>query len=164
MKLYYGACWYSCMHCWNSIWNLYCNRRGFFYVKACMQNAIMRVVSCDKSLKNRLHEHMDYELKEEKTIFRNAFFPWKQDSRITLGRINIYDDNTFHLVTVFLETVSCAFGTGICNIHASCVNINGSFNCLCNIGYAGDGITCTGTLLIIISLLIVLELLRNLIG
>ncbi|XP_028415702.1 fibrillin-2-like [Dendronephthya gigantea] len=36
----------------------------------------------------------------------------------------------------------CELEIDNCDSHASCVNTNGSFNCLCNFGYVGDGVTC----------------------
>ena len=31
-----------------------------------------------------------------------------------------------------------------CHLNAICINTNGSFLCLCNDGFTGDGISCTG--------------------
>ena len=31
-----------------------------------------------------------------------------------------------------------------CSVNASCINTDGSFNCSCNKGFAGDGFNCSG--------------------
>ena len=31
-----------------------------------------------------------------------------------------------------------------CDIHAICVHINGGSECICDVGYTGDGYTCAG--------------------
>ncbi|XP_033095614.1 mucin-like protein [Anneissia japonica] len=36
----------------------------------------------------------------------------------------------------------CAMGTDECHVSASCENTNGSYNCMCNKGYYGNGINC----------------------
>jgi len=38
----------------------------------------------------------------------------------------------------------CATNNGGCSVDASCSNTAGSFECSCNAGYDGDGITCAG--------------------
>ena len=39
----------------------------------------------------------------------------------------------------------CDIGTDNCdNTNGACTNIDASFTCTCNTGYAGDGVTCTG--------------------
>ena len=37
-----------------------------------------------------------------------------------------------------------------CDENAQCINTVGSFNCSCNPGYSGDGITCNGMFFIFI--------------
>ena len=41
-----------------------------------------------------------------------------------------------------------------CDQNATCTNTPGSFTCVCNEGYTGDGTTCTGVLLPIAFVLI----------
>ena len=36
----------------------------------------------------------------------------------------------------------CAAGTDNCDVNATCTNTPGSFLCVCNDGYSGDGVTC----------------------
>ncbi|CAH1268824.1 OIT3 [Branchiostoma lanceolatum] len=38
----------------------------------------------------------------------------------------------------------CADDTDNCHDQATCTNTDGGFNCTCNDGYSGDGVTCTG--------------------
>jgi hypothetical protein len=40
----------------------------------------------------------------------------------------------------------CARNLFSCHASAGCVNTDGSYNCVCNNGYSGDGITCDGKL------------------
>jgi hypothetical protein len=37
----------------------------------------------------------------------------------------------------------CAAGTDNCDTNASCMNTDGSFTCMCNAGFTGDGTSCT---------------------
>ena len=36
--------------------------------------------------------------------------------------------------------------TDNCDANADCTNTPGSFNCVCNAGYTGDGINCAGNI------------------
>jgi len=38
----------------------------------------------------------------------------------------------------------CLMGTHNCNANANCTNTIGSFNCTCNSGYSGNGVSCSG--------------------
>jgi len=38
----------------------------------------------------------------------------------------------------------CSVGSDNCDSKATCLNTVGSFTCICNSGYFGDGITCSG--------------------
>ena len=59
------------------------------------------------------------------------------------------------LVEIFCSTVTlicvldineCALNIHNCDANAICNNLNGSFNCLCNIGYTENGTICQGNL------------------
>ena len=44
-----------------------------------------------------------------------------------------------------LDVDECAMNsTNNCSANADCANTEGSFNCTCKSGFAGDGNTCTG--------------------
>ena len=47
----------------------------------------------------------------------------------------------------FSDINECMIGTHTCDAMSSCTNSDGSFECSCNVGFEGDGITCTGTVL-----------------
>ena len=38
----------------------------------------------------------------------------------------------------------CNTGQHECDVNARCLNTDGSYTCLCNGGYDGDGFSCTG--------------------
>ena len=44
----------------------------------------------------------------------------------------------------FSDINECSEKTHSCDKNATCTNTDGSFNCNCQIGYTGDGNTCTG--------------------
>ena len=43
----------------------------------------------------------------------------------------------------FLDIVNCESDDG-CHANASCTDDNGSYICVCNDGFTGDGFNCTG--------------------
>ena len=42
----------------------------------------------------------------------------------------------------------CADSSDNCDANAACTNTGGSFTCACNTGYSGNGVTCSGKILI----------------
>ena len=44
-----------------------------------------------------------------------------------------------------IDKNECETNNGGCDINANCINIPGSFNCTCNVGYSGNGFDCNGT-------------------
>ena len=44
-----------------------------------------------------------------------------------------------------LDINECSLNRDNCAANARCSNIIGSFRCSCNLGYAGNGVTCNGT-------------------
>lgn len=52
-------------------------------------------------------------------------------------------------VTVFyLDINECTEGTHNCDGNATCTDTDGSFDCVCNTGYTGNGTDCAGKLLL----------------
>ena len=49
----------------------------------------------------------------------------------------------------------CSLNTHDCDMNADCTNTIGSFNCTCDVGFIGDGVTCTGRYLGIVKPLFV---------
>ena len=45
---------------------------------------------------------------------------------------------------VVSDVDECTDGTHGCNENATCRNLNGSYECTCNVGFYGNGIICTG--------------------
>ena len=45
---------------------------------------------------------------------------------------------------VISDIDECSDGTDDCDTEASCTNNAGGFDCTCNSGYSGDGVTCSG--------------------
>jgi len=48
------------------------------------------------------------------------------------------------MLLVFLSTDIDECALGICSPYANCTNTDGSFSCICNVGFTGDGIICDG--------------------
>ena len=46
-----------------------------------------------------------------------------------------------------IECTSTSSGRDMCGPVASCVNTDGSYQCICGAGYTGDGRKCTGYIL-----------------
>lgn len=45
---------------------------------------------------------------------------------------------------VLVDVDECEIGAHNCDMHASCVNVPGSFKCTCREGWFGNGIKCIG--------------------
>lgn len=55
-----------------------------------------------------------------------------------------YDTTSSALLSLDID--ECALG--MCDSEASCTDLDGSFLCTCNRGYSGDGLSCSGLLLV----------------
>lgn len=54
----------------------------------------------------------------------------------------------FTITQIRLDIDECETGDDNCDLsNGYCNNTIGSFDCFCNVGYTGDGITCTSKLL-----------------
>ena len=47
-------------------------------------------------------------------------------------------------LTIISDIDECTAGTDNCHDHATCKNDPGAFSCVCDSGYGGDGVTCSG--------------------
>ena len=47
----------------------------------------------------------------------------------------------------FEDIDECSEPTNVCDINAQCFNTIGSFTCVCNDGYLGNGLVCDGMLI-----------------
>ena len=54
----------------------------------------------------------------------------------------------FLFTVILLDVDECVIRMNVCGINAFCNNTNSSYECRCNIGYSGDGLTCVGMLCI----------------
>ena len=47
--------------------------------------------------------------------------------------------------TLYLPDIDeCTLNSDNCSSNAGCANIDGSYECTCNNGYDGDGVSCSG--------------------
>ena len=65
----------------------------------------------------------------------------------TISSLSHFTLHSLHQLFFFLDIDECAIGTSNCDMNALCQNSIGSFTCTCNVGYMGNGITCSGMLL-----------------
>ena len=61
---------------------------------------------------------------------------------------SFFTHSAYNLISS-LDVDECGLAAGTdgahnCDADATCANTKGSFTCTCNIGYSGDGTTCTG--------------------
>ena len=57
--------------------------------------------------------------------------------------------NVMHgYATIFADINECFMTTDDCDDDALCTNTEGSFECTCSPGFTGDGLNCTGTILL----------------
>ena len=47
-------------------------------------------------------------------------------------------------ITLMLDVDECQINLDDCDVNAECSNTEGSYRCVCNLGYSGNGINCTG--------------------
>ena len=52
----------------------------------------------------------------------------------------------------------CSTNSHSCDVNAICNNIRGSYTCVCQVGYSGDGRNCSGTLFLAVCVVVVVDL------
>ena len=53
-----------------------------------------------------------------------------------------------YILLVFTDINECDQGEAGCDAsYATCTNTDGGFTCDCNVGYSGDGASCTGNIM-----------------
>ena len=57
-----------------------------------------------------------------------------------------------HVIRVIIDIDECRNSSHKCDQYASCVNTVGSHNCSCKEGFTGDGLSCSGKFLQILTL------------
>lgn len=50
-------------------------------------------------------------------------------------------------VLVISDVDECSTDTAVCGTGAECINLNGSFSCLCLVGFQKTGNNCTGLII-----------------
>ena len=71
------------------------------------------------------------------------------DSETTHGALETVAYTAFHSGfqsvndQICIDVDECATNTDNCDANATCTNTTGSFDCACNAGYSGDGISCS---------------------
>ena len=50
----------------------------------------------------------------------------------------------FSSITLILDVDECQSNLDNCDVNADCSNTEGSYICLCNVGYSGNGFNCSG--------------------
>lgn len=58
----------------------------------------------------------------------------------------LWEAELCHSLMSFLsaDIDECEIGAHNCDMHASCINVPGSFKCKCRTGWLGDGLKCNG--------------------
>ena len=81
---------------------------------------------------------------------------WQRSVRqilICLSTANVLRP-VMHICSIYLPDIDeCANSSALCDSNASCNNTEGSFACICDVGYTGNGSSCEGNCSIKIFLL-----------
>lgn len=72
-------------------------------------------------------------------------WPWAaQVQGVVFQQVLLPQGTVFTGLFTFLDVNECAANTHTCSLHATCLNILGSFKCKCKQGYKGSGLQCSG--------------------
>ena len=66
--------------------------------------------------------------------------PFKVTCYMYLINVLYYSCSTVWSYLACPDVDECKLGLAKCHPNASCVNLPGSFNCICNRGFTGDGV------------------------
>lgn len=75
----------------------------------------------------------------------STYNTWKQ--MVSTNRLSWslgFDRDFTEAFVSFLDVNECVTNTHRCNLHAECLNTEGSFKCKCKQGYRGSGFDCAG--------------------
>lgn len=74
---------------------------------------------------------------------QRPYFPWLGViSIVTYALSSPLFSLSFHVVLTMFTT-DCGMEIGICDTNADCINDDGTFVCICNDGYTGNGFSCS---------------------
>ena len=60
------------------------------------------------------------------------------------SKMSAYNCISFQLFALLSDVDECQRGTDTCSDNAQCIDLDGSYNCMCIIGFEGDGFfNCT---------------------
>ena len=57
---------------------------------------------------------------------------------------SVFMSRSHNLIYLYVDIDECTEGTDNCDDNATCTNTVGGFECTCNIGYTGNGVSCSG--------------------
>ena len=65
-------------------------------------------------------------------------------SVVSAGRVSMTYALLLFQLFLFSDIDECSADLNPCDSNADCINTDGSYNCACQQGFTGDGITCKG--------------------
>ncbi len=77
-------------------------------------------------------------------MHRSAFNVFKSTKLIFKLHYHQFKNQLTLSCYYFIDIDECSEGSHTCDKNANCTNTDGSFKCQCEIGFSGDGHTCTG--------------------
>ena len=62
--------------------------------------------------------------------------------------MSLFKHDPYRVLLLFLDINECETGSHNCDVNANCTNTVGGHNCTCKEGFAGDGRSCSGRLIV----------------
>ena len=94
---------------------------------------------------------LQYEWKLLLSVLRGVYWRWRYNCS---GQLNFFSlwilswnggSLVFNICCFWLVDIDeCLHTPNVCDTHANCTNVLGSYSCLCKSGYFGNGKNCTG--------------------